>query len=885
MDLNENINEIKGHSFSDELVDALIASLTLEEKIALCSGKDEWVTKEIKAPSGATRIPSARVADGPHGLRKTIGQGDNMGLAGSEPATCFPAECLLACSYDRGMAARMGSAIADEARAAGVCTVLGPGVNIKRNPLCGRNFEYLSEDPFLAGRMAAAYIGGVQGRGIGTSLKHFACNSQEYFRMISDSRVDDRTLREIYLSAFEYAIKTAAPATVMCAYNKLNGTHCSDNEFLLDTVLRGEWGYQGLVVSDWGALNNRVNAFRAGCDLIMPGGSAYEEKDVKKAVLSGELSEEPVDRSAKRVAAFALRQSAKMKDVAGEYAEEQLSIAELHARNHGISQMIAENSAVLLKNDGDVLPLTAERSIGLIGMMAERFRFQGSGSSKINPTRKESLWTCMQGTFGAEQELLYARGYDAKGETDEDLIREAVEVAKRSEQVVLVAGLTEQYEAEGMDRRSMALPAGEDRLIDEVTKVNSNVIVVLISGCVVETPWADRVQGILWMGLSGQAGAAALVRILSGEVNPSGKLAESWPMVYSDCPSSAYYLQEGRDADYREGWQVGYRYYDRAGVPVRFPFGHGLSYTTFSYSDIEGRQENGKTYVTVKVTNTGNRAGKEAVLLYIRASQKGIDRPERELKGFEKIELAAGETRQVEFEIDTRTFAVWHEGWKVYEGVYRIEIGDQKKKIFIRGEKYDAEAERLKMQKALEDEERAKKEAEEKERLRITALAEAVAAVNAAEAEMKEDKQEKLKDRKKKHAANDLINFVVEMNSNKSVLAEKKKEDPPALPMGMSAELEKRSAKEKVEKYTVNSTIAELSEDIALLRLAYRIFEKQQAKMNGRESADYLAAMSAADECPIRALQMFAKLKNHFAQAMADFGNKHFIKGVKKLFT
>ncbi len=824
MDMNQDILYLeqlenvpdKVHTFADEQIDTLIASLTLEEKIALCSGRDQWNTKEIKAPSGAARVPSVRVADGPHGLRKEVA-GAGLGFGGSEPATCFPAESLLACSFDRNMAFRMGAAIADEARAAGVCTVLGPGVNIKRNPLGGRNFEYLSEDPYLAGRMAAAYIQGVQGRGIGTSLKHFACNSQEYYRMLSDSRVDERTLREIYLSAFEYAVKTADPATIMCAYNKLNGTHCSDNEFLLDTVLRKEWGYQGMVVSDWGALNDRVNAFRAGCDLIMPGGSAYGEKEAKQAVLDGVLPEELVDRSAKRVAAFALRQSAQLKDAAGEYTVDSLSVEQLLERNHKLAQEIAENSAVLLKNEGEILPINKGKRIGLIGAMAELFRFQGSGSSKINPTHKESMWAHLQTAFGVEEEILYAKGYDAKGETTDAMIQEAVETAKNAEIVLLVAGLTEKYEAEGLDRRDMKLPEGENRLIEEITKVQKNVVVVLISGCVVETPWVERVRGLLWMGLSGQAGPAALVRILTGEVNPSGRLAESWPMVYEDCPSAAYYLQEGRDAVYHEGWRVGYRYYDQAQVPVRFSFGYGLSYTEFAYSDLKGYKKEGKTLASVRVTNIGERAGKEAVLLYVWASQKGIDRPVRELKGFEKIFLEAGESRVVELEIDTRSFAVWNEGWKVCEGVYMLEIGGQQKKVFLKGEIWNSEQ----PETVRESVDKAQSETNDEE---------------AAE------------------------------NSHEETM-EAARPDP------------------SEDHFNTNSTMVEVAEKIGLLRLVIHGFEKILAHKNGRESADYLAIMSTLHECPLRAVHMFAGFKNHFAQALADFGNRKIRAGIRHLFS
>lgn len=795
-------------------IEKQFARMTLEQKIALCSGQNEWDTKKIKDKKGKVLVPSVKVADGPHGLRKTVGQGDNLGLAASEPSTCFPAESLAACSFDKRLIRKMGAAIADEAREAGVCTVLGPGVNIKRNPLCGRNFEYYSEDPYLSGRLAASFISGMQERGIGCSLKHFACNSQEYYRMTSDSRVDERTLREIYLSAFEYAVKEAKPATVMCAYNKLNGTSCSDNEFLLDTVLRKEWGYQGLVVSDWGALNNRENAFKAGCDLIMPGGSGYGEKDVLEAVKAGKLSEEYVDRSARRVAAYAIRQHVLLRDKKGRFTRTGLRKEDIQEASHALAQRIAEESAVLLKNEDQILPLTIPEtsdkkqgkkdkkvSLCLIGSMADHFRYQGSGSSKINPVKVEDVHRLLNKTFGIGSSLSFATGYDPSGETTDSLLRAAVQLAAESEKVLIFAGLPDQYEAEGMDRRSMELPRGQNRLIEAVAGVNPNVIVVLISGCAVEIPWADKVKGILWMGLSGEAGGAALVRILSGEVNPSGRLAESWPVSYADCSSSNWYLQEGRDAQYREGLYVGYRHYEKAGIPVRFPFGHGLSYTTFRYTGLQTeRTEDGNICIRVSVTNTGRRKGSETALFFVGMPQDGIHRPKRELKGFEKVVLEPGERRELLFETDDRTFAVWNDGWKTYEGSYVLEIGNCRKEVRIEGKSWSGQ----------------------------------------------ESQSEAFRE------------------------SLQKQEEYPG-------------KKRQGEKYTVESTIAEVTQDLLPLRLVYQWFEKTQAKTYGRGSVEYLAALSSAEELPLRALQNLVGVKGHFAQAVADFGNKKYLTGIRHL--
>lgn len=637
--------------------------MPLADKVALCSGRDEWRTKGF-AKHGA---PSVMMSDGPHGLRKQLNFGNVPGLSKSGKATCFPTESLVACSFDKALAGKMGAAIAEEAGAEGVAMVLGPGLNIKRNPLCGRNFEYFSEDPYLSGKLGAAYIAAAQRKGIGTSLKHFACNSQEYFRMVSDSRIDERTLREIYLTAFEYAVREGRPASVMCAYNKINGVYCSDNKYLLTDILRTEWGYEGFVVTDWGAISDRSKAFEAGCDLVMPGGNAYGEKGVCQNVRDGSLQEAYVDRSAERVLRFAR---------SGREALASQSFTVDFEEQHRLARRIAEESAVLLKNENGLLPCN-EEDIVIIGRMAEDFRYQGNGSSRVNPTKVDSVLSLLPG-------VPYAAGYDKDGQTTDEMVREAVELARAAGTVVIVAGLPDSWEAEGLDRADMKLPDGQNRIVEEAAKANPNVVVALCCGCAVETPWADDVKAILYMGLAGQAGAGALVNLLTGRANPCGKLAETWPMRYEDCASAAFYGNGYRNAEYREGVYVGYRYYEKEDRRVRFGFGYGLSYTTFSYHGLCVEDSR----VRVTVTNTGGLAGGEPVLMFVRAPRDGIHRPVRELKGFDKVFLAPGESKEVCFDLDDRSYAVWDGEWKVYSGVYGIQIGSCSSECHITGEIY-----------------------------------------------------------------------------------------------------------------------------------------------------------------------------------------------------
>ncbi len=641
-------------------IEMILKQMTLADKIALCSGANFWETKKYETYG----IPALFLCDGPHGLRKQENAADMLGVNNSRPATCFPAEVTTAGSWDPELLEQIGAAIGEEAKEQGVGLVLGPGANLKRNPLCGRNFEYFSEDPYLAGKLAAGFIRGVEAQGIGTSLKHFAANSQELSRFTSDSVMDDRTLRELYLTAFEIAVKEGKPSTVMCAYPKLNGTHCSDHKELLTDILRDEWGFDGMVVTDWGAMNDRVEGFRAGCDLNMPGGSDYMEKEVLAAVKAGTLPESCVDDSARRVLKLAFR--------AAETLSEQASCN--YETHHALAKRAATEGAVLLKNEDGILPLKQDAKIAVIGAMAKSIRYQGAGSSHINPTKLSQPLDALTGA-------VYAPGCDDRGDTTDALIAEAVDTAKNAEIAVVFAGLPDQYESEGFDRDNMKMPEGHLRMIEAVATANPNTIVILLCGSAVECPWADRVKGILYMGLPGQAGGEAVADLIYGRANPSGKLAESWPYCYEDVPSSEIYGKTA-DALYQEGIYVGYRYYDKSGVPVRWPFGYGLSYTKFAYSDLAVSDNT----VAVTVKNTGAFAGAEVVQLYIGAPQDGVHRPVRELKGFQKVFLQPGESRTVMFPLADRCFALWQEGWKVPAGQYTISIGGLTASIEKHGE-------------------------------------------------------------------------------------------------------------------------------------------------------------------------------------------------------
>ncbi len=637
-------------------IQAILSKMTLEDKISLCTGADFWHSKEMEQYG----IPAFTMSDGPHGVRFQSGETDMFGVNQSNPATCFPAAVTAGATWNPELYAAEGKAIGEEALGYGVDVVLGPGCNMKRNPLCGRNFEYISEDPYVAGKMAAAFIRGQQSTGVSSSLKHFAVNNQEYKRQNGDSQVDDRAMREIYLAPFETAVKEGKPGTVMCSYNKINGVHASDNRWLLTDVLRGEWGFDGMVVTDWGALNDRIKGYMAGCDLNMPGGSKYMEKETLEAVRNGTLSESDIDVAASRIIHLAFRSLELQKG--GSFD------SNAHDK---LACTIAEQGAVLLKNDFHLLPVK-EEDIVLIGDMAKNFRYQGSGSSHINPFRQTSLTDALP-------EVPYFSCCNAEGNVTESALQEVAVMAKRAKTAVIVAGLPDSYESEGFDRENMKIPEGHNRMIEAVAAANPNTVVVLLGGSAMELPWFDRVKAILYMGLSGQAGGHACANLLTGRANPSGKLTETWPMQYDDVISKNTFGK--RNVEYRESIYVGYRYYDKAHVDVRFPFGYGLSYTEFTYSDLQIQDRT----VTATVTNTGNAFGAEVVQLYIAPPQNGIHRPIKELKGFARVELLPGESRQVTFTLDERSFAIWADGWKVPGGRYDVFLAASSQDIRLRG--------------------------------------------------------------------------------------------------------------------------------------------------------------------------------------------------------
>lgn len=623
----------------------IIASMTLEDKISLCTGSDFWHTKGIPQYG----IPAIKMADGPHGLRCQQDTPDMLGINESLPATCFPTAVTAGATWNRTLYAQEGEAIGKEAAAAGVSIVLGPGCNIKRNPLGGRNFEYISEDPYFAGKMAAAFIQAQRGVGVFSSVKHFAVNNQEYKRQNGDSQLDERTFREIYLTPFEIAVKEGQPGTVMCSYNKINGIHASDNKELLTDILRTEWGFPGAVITDWGALNDRIEGYKAGCDLNMPGGSRFMEKATREAVRTGKLDEKLIDAALERI----LQLVENSQDLTAPQVD-----WEAH---HALAQQIAEQGAVLLKNEDHVLPM-AEDDMVLIGYMAANLRYQGSGSSHINPVKLVNITDALPN-------VPYYPCCDEQGNVTEKDLHGAAEAAEKHKTAVVVVGLPDSYESEAFDRDHMGLPEGHDALVAAVAEANPNTVVVLLGGSAMELPWEDQVKAILYMGLPGQAGGQAAANLLTGKAVPSGKLTESWPYVYDDVVSKDTFGK--RNTEYREGIYVGYRYYDKAGKAVRYPFGYGLSYTAFAYSNliVQGNR------VSVQVKNTGTVSGAEVVQLYIAPPQDGIFRPAKELKGFVRIELAPGEEKIVQFELDDRSFAIWTDGWKIPGGSYRVQIG------------------------------------------------------------------------------------------------------------------------------------------------------------------------------------------------------------------
>ncbi|HEY3437886.1 MAG TPA: glycoside hydrolase family 3 C-terminal domain-containing protein, partial [Actinotalea sp.] len=657
-------------------IPSVLAQLTLEEKASLLDGSDFWRTQPVERLG----VPSIMVTDGPHGLRKQPEAGDHLGLGNSVPATCFPPAAGLASSWDIDLLRRVGVALGDECRAEDVSVLLGPGVNMKRSPLCGRNFEYFSEDPFLAGRLAAGLVDGIQSRGVGTSLKHFAANNQETDRMTVSAEVDERTLREIYLPAFEHVVKAADPWTIMCSYNRISGVYASEDPWLLTEVLRDDWGYQGLVVSDWGAVNERAAGVAAGLDLEMPSSSGSGTRAIVEAVTAGTLDEAAVDRSAARVLALVDRA--------------QPALAEGGAfdvdGHHALAREAALASAVLLKNEGDLLPLdpAAGGRIAVVGEMARSPRYQGAGSSQVVPTRLDDALSALTAAVDGHRELTFAAGYVVDSEeADPALVAEAVEAARGAEVAVVFLGLPASYESEGYDRAHMDLPAQQVALLEAVAAVNERVVVVLSNGSAVALPWQSHARAIVEGWLLGQAGGSALADLLVGRVNPSGRLAETLPLRHLDNPTVGAFPGENGQVRYGEGLLIGYRWYDTRELDVAYPFGHGLSYTQFAYEhvDVDLLDPAGaRVDVSLTVTNTGTRAGRETVQVYVADPQSTVFRPAQELRGFARVALEPGDSERVTIGLDARAFAWWStplQRWVVEGGRFEVRVGASSRDI------------------------------------------------------------------------------------------------------------------------------------------------------------------------------------------------------------
>jgi beta-glucosidase len=651
----------------------LINAMTLEEKVGLCSGSDFWHTKEVERLS----IPKMMLSDGPHGLRKQDLESDHLGINDSIKAVCFPSGATMAASFDKELIYQVGEALGEECQAENVAVILGPAVNIKRSPLCGRNFEYLSEDPYLSSHMAASQIKGTQSKHVGTSIKHFLANNQEHRRMSSNSIIDERTLREIYLASFEIAVKEAKPWTLMCSYNRVNGVYASESYHFLTKILRDEWDFDGFVMSDWGAVNDRVHGLLSGMDLEMPSSNGVNDAKIIESVNKGQLDESIVDQSVERILTV-LNRFQTNRDLAAVFDRD---------KHHDLARMVAGESMVLLKNEG-VLPLSKDVKIAFIGEFGKKPRFQGGGSSHINCHKISNAYDAANTDF-PNIALSYAAGYNNKTDSvDQSLIDEAVEVAKAADVSVVFVGLPDSYESEGYDRSHMALPKSHDLLIEAIAKVTDQVVVVLHNGSPVEMPWLDDVNGILETYLSGQAVGEATVDILFGKKNPSGKLAESFPIALEDNPSYLFYQGEKDEVEYREGIFVGYRYYDKKNMDLLFPFGHGLSYTQFEYSNMtvskDEISEKESLEVSIRIKNIGSVYGKEVVQLYVSDRESSVIRPIKELKGFEKIALNPGEEKSVSFTLDSRSFAYYNEGlmdWHVETGEFEILIGKSSRNI------------------------------------------------------------------------------------------------------------------------------------------------------------------------------------------------------------
>jgi len=649
-----------------------IAAMTLEEKASLCSGQDFWMSKAVERLG----IRAYMLTDGPHGLRKQSTSGESVGLHESVPATCFPSGAGLAASWNRGLLEEVGTALGRESRAEDVGVILGPAVNIKRSPLCGRNFEYLSEDPYLAGELAKHHVRGVQSQGVGASVKHFAANNQEKNRMAVDARVDERTLRELYLPAVERTDKESQPWTVMCAYNRINGTYCAQHRWLLTQVLKEEWGHTGLVVSDWGAVDDRVESLRAGMELEMPGNGGLTDRVIVEAVRAGKLDEGILDAALERILGLYARIEAGRRPGGGFEQD----------AHHALARRVAAESLVLLKNEGGLLPLAPTGKIAFLGAFAAQPRYQGGGSSHIKPTRIDTALEEARKLLHGKAPggvVTYAPGYDLlTSALDAARIGEAVALARQAEVAVVFIGLTDVYESEGFDRTHLGIPPGHVALVEAVVAAQPRTVVVLQNGSPIEMPWLARVPAVLEGYLGGQAGGGATVDVLFGEVNPSGKLPETFPARLQDNPSYLNFPGDVDRVEYREGLFVGYRHYDSAEVAPLFPFGFGLSYTTFAYSAVtvdRPRITDAETVeVRVKVKNSGRRGGQEVVQLYVKDDAATVVRPLKELRGFEKVSLAPGEEKEVRFTLGKRAFAFWDDrlhDWRVEPGTFTLLVG------------------------------------------------------------------------------------------------------------------------------------------------------------------------------------------------------------------
>jgi beta-glucosidase len=658
-----------------------VSELTLEEKASLCLGSDFWHT----APVDRLGIPAIMVSDGPHGLRAQLEQGDHVGLLASAPATCFPTASALASSWDLELFRTVGEALGREAKKLGVSVVLGPGINMKRSPLCGRNFEYVSEDPWLAGELATAMVEGTQSEGVGTSVKHYAANNQEDDRLRVSAEVDERSLREMYLPAFERVVKQAQPWTIMCAYNKLNGTYCSEHHWLLTEVLREEWGFEGLVVSDWGAVHDRVAALRGGLDLEMPPNLGVSDAAIVEAVRNGSLDESILDEAVSRMLRLIDRSQPALLAEGAEFNLDD---------HHSLARRAAHESAVLLRNDGRVLPLQPQEgsTVAVIGEFARTPRFQGAGSSQVNPTKVDVALDELQSALGGRAEVRFAAGFGiGTTENDGHLLREAVELAGEADHVLVFLGLPGEDESEGFDRTHIDLPANQLVLLHALAEVHDRLIVILANGGVVRvSTWEDRVAAILECWLSGQAAGGAAVDLVLGVANPSGKLAETIPVRLQDNSSYLNFPGEEGVVHYGEGIFIGYRAYDKLIQPVSYPFGFGLSYTTFQIGNVnvsvDGAVANGDLAVTVtaSVTNTGQRAGAEVVQVYVEDVEASVARPLHELKGFVRVDLEPGETKQVSCQLDERAFAFWSRRfgqWVVESGEFIIAVGSSSRDL------------------------------------------------------------------------------------------------------------------------------------------------------------------------------------------------------------